>query len=283
MMHYPAAKYPIILALLITSLSLYCGIGDPNQQNDVSRYPRKYCVLSSEELLAPQQAYTRLNNNQLYTTQLDSFGYIDRKSYFWRGYAEDICPSDTALMITRSKEAVLKFSKFTYVTDTTLLKVRFSDGFANESGQCGGQPQIVYRGWGIHFYNQVYEQLEVLDTSIQVALHSEGVYWIGGHWYPEIIIPDGESVSSRKAKDLIIGTELTVPSMGGEPQVFIVEENDFNNTEVKVVLPFLVNDCIELRVVWQIGIDFGSISSAWYIYVDVITGEIVRIRTLFVS
>lgn len=284
-MHYPTAKFPFILGLIIAFAVQNCGILDSDLNDDCAApqdYPSKRCLLPPGDLQILQQAYTTLNDGQLYATQLDSFGDITRDGMVWRGLAEDICPSEETLMIARAKEAVLKFSDFTYVSDTILLEVGFSDGFWSDSGQCEGQPDLVYRGWSIHFNNQVYKQLEVLNTSIQVGLHSEGVYWIEGHWYPEITIPDCDSVSCNKAKEMIVGTEITWYGYGGDPNVFTVEEISITDSEEKVVLPFRTSDCIELRVAWRLGIDYLSGDRpSWYIYVDTITGEIIWIEQLF--
>lgn len=273
------------MGLLIACLSLSCGISEPDQQNDCTQpegYPSKRCLMPPGELETLQQAYTALNDGQLYATQLDSFGYITREGMIWRGLAEDICPSEEALMIARAKAAVLKFSPFTYVTDTTLLAVAFSEGFSSDSGQCKGQEALIYRGWSIHFHNQVYEQIEVLGTQIEVGLNSDKVYWIEGHWYPEIIVPDCELMSFKEAKELVVGTDITYYGFAGEPHVFTVGEDSFMGVEEKVVLPIQVSNYTELRVAWRLGIEFLSGDRpSWYIYVDTITGETIAIHQLF--
>lgn len=285
MKHFRAKRFIRLLILLVIGLGPACSLFDLEEQFDEVLpigYPSKYYILSPDEHQALQEAYTALNDNQLYATQLDSFGYITRDGMKWRGLAGDICPADEALMISRAKEAVAKFRDFTHVTDATDLRVSSSDGFSGDPGECAGQPAMVYKGWSVHFHNQVYGQMEVLHTGIDVGLDSEGVYWIEGHWYPEITIPLIPLVSSRQARNSIIGTKITWYGFAGEPHIFTVTSGSITGPAERVVLPFQTGSCIELRVVWRIGVEMSSsLSPAWYVYVDTMTGETVETWQLF--
>ncbi|MFB0515216.1 MAG: hypothetical protein ACETWG_01270 [Candidatus Neomarinimicrobiota bacterium] len=282
---YPMARLLLILGLIIAFAVQNCGILDSDLNDDCAApqdYPSKSCLLPPEDLHALQQTINTLNDGQLKSAQLDSFGYITSEGVYQGWSAEGLCPSQETLMITWAEEAVLKFGEFTGLPDFPAFEVQTSRGSRADSGECGGQPAEVYYNWLIRFHNQVYEGLEVLNTRISVGLYSEGAYWIEGHWYPEITIPKCESVSCSKAKEMIIGTEITWHGLGGEPHVFIVNVSSIMDSEEKVVLPFRTSDCIELRVAWRIGIEYlPSESPSWYIYVDTVTGETISIWQLF--
>jgi hypothetical protein len=262
---------------------LSCSLFEPNQYDDCSTpddYPSKSCLLASGDLQALQDAINTLSEGYLKAAQLDSFGYITSEGVY-QGWSEQrICQSRESQMITWAKEAVLKYGEYTGLPDSPTFEVLASGGTRSDSGECDGQPSEVYYNWMIRFQNQVYEGLEVLNTRINVGLYSEGAYWIEGHWYPEITIPDCDSVTCGEAKELVLGTEITWYGFGGEPHIFTVEDSTITDVEEKVILPFRSGDCIEHWVVWRIGILFGSMQG-WYIYVDIITGEIVGIEQLF--
>ena len=70
---------------------------------------------------------------------------------------------------------------------------------------------------------------------------------------------------------------------------FIVTEDALNidgaieNASVKILL-YEQNDSLEMRVCWRVPIfGFGNIYPDWYVFVDIISGEIITYWTLFIS
>ena len=169
-------------------------------------------------------------------------------------------------MNRRAKSMLLKNSKFTGVTDTTAMPINNSHSH--------GRGKL----WRVWFQNQVYNGLGVKNTEIFVLLDANGVYRVGGNWYNYIFIPD-EQISEEDAKNSIIGMEIKY-TCWSIPGVHIVSEQDMKNPAGKVVLPQISGENIELKVAWQISI--GS-PAEWYVYVDIVTGEVLKIEQLWVD
>jgi len=107
-----------------------------------------------------------------------------------------------------------------------------------------------------------------------------------GHHYTDIFVPKYDLVSLYEAEESVIGLELTYFGFA-DMDTFIVDENslyvDNANEEAAIkILPFEANDSIEMRVCWRIPIFSGSIYPDFYIFVDILSGEMITYQTLFI-
>ena len=59
--------------------------------------------------------------------------------------------------------------------------------------------------WMVTFQNQLYNNIEVYNTTIGVYISPKGVYGSYGNWYPEICIPDQIEVTFDEAKSKLVG------------------------------------------------------------------------------
>ena len=125
--------------------------------------------------------------------------------------------------------------------------------------------------WNIVIGNQVYQKLEVEHTRINLHLDSLGVYRAGGHWYPEIIVPENDNLNFETARIQIQGLKLITYGWSGPIEHIISAETPWTDEEIiKVIYPLSFKDRIELHVVWQL---FPSI---WRVLVDTSTGEVIH-------
>jgi len=253
-------------------LLLFLSCGDENNvlstDDQHLGYPTTLFALSAEELRLLEAEFDSLNDNKISVT-LDKYGLIGtHTSLVIETSNNKITDENQAI---RAAEATLvRNSKFTNVSDASLLAVKRTRKVHDDN-------------WEIHFKNQVYGDIEVIETEIGLRLH-EWVYMIwGGHFFRDIIVPSQFLIDEEVAKDSLIGYEIIWYDFGGQQQVYVISSNSFCQAQSDtVIVPLEKDEALELRVAWQVPIA-NAISPLWYVYVDVMTGDIIKVVQLFVT
>ena len=130
----------------------------------------------------------------------------------------------------------------------------------------------------VRFENQRYQGREVLFTPLTAWVDSVGVFGVRGYHFAEIHLPEVQ-LSAKAAKRYILGMEIPWDDVVGIEHIFTVTRDSFNDEPVQTIRPQNVGDTIELRVAWQIGV--GSGFGSWYVYVDIVTEEVLGTTQLF--
>lgn len=263
------------LFTLLSFLVLQCERFENNDSTN-GDYPTTIQPLSAAKLTELTSEFNALNDKRV-CTPLNEFGFIKYKlTYCLTRKIQRIEIKDEASKIRLAKETLLKNTKFSGITDTSALVVKRSTPLRGCIKCDGSDGDTVPIAWRIEFENQVYKNIEVKETRIVAFLDTNGVYMMGGNWYPDIFIPDKDIFSVEASKKNLIGTEITWYGWGGK-NVFVVESDSFSSNVRKVIIPFKNNNAIELRLTWK----FYVGGSSWAIYVDTTTGETVGIYQLF--
>lgn len=267
-------KILIFILPLITILS--CRILDTSGESNNSNigYPTTLYPLTETELNKLQTELNSLAGSQ-YKASLDTYGLIGPAGLLNRGTSSI---TDINSAVSKAKNAVVIFSKFTNVSDTSLLSV---DEATNIHGT------DLFNDWIVSFKNQTYNDMEVLNSTIMVLV-TDDIVQIAGHHYCEIFVPEENRITSQDAEKSIIGMELTYYGFA-DVDTFIVTEDALNingaieNTTIKI-LPYEKNDSLEMHVCWRVPIfAFGSKYPDWYVFVDIISSKVITYWTLFVS
>lgn len=229
-------------------------------------YPSQILPLSEIELQTLKAEFNTLKGDSV-SAELDEYGLVDWAGVLVRG-SSNITEADTA--VSKAREILVRLDKFTNVNDSTLLEIKEA---TNEHGSG------IYNDWIITFKNQMYSGLEVLNTEITVLVGDE-VRQISGHHYTNIFIPEIDVVDMESAGQLLIGYQIEY--ICWTPGSYVITEGSINYNKIeKVIYPLHPDDRIEFRVVWKIPVGDNSIPD-WYIYVDVMTGEIVLVGQTFI-
>lgn len=258
--------------LLISTFTLflvffmqYCDGTSINNNEIDENYPAKLFPLTEDEWQKLQNEFDLLNDSTI-CTKLNEYGFTgDRdnsKIHPDQGIKID---ESTALRI--AADCVLKNKKFTNVSDSLdlIASLSFSTVLEEDSTK-----------WKFTFGPQTYNGYEIPFSWIEVYLYGDGVYRLSGFWYSDIYIPDDDNIDIENAKEKIIGESITWYGDDGKPNEFIIDQESILEPIVKAIFPLDKEDCIELRVVWKIPIEFGSFTG-WHVYLDTSTGEIIAI------
>ncbi len=101
-----------------------------------------------------------------------------------------------------------------------------------------------------------------------------------GNWYPEIYVPRDFNINEDLAKRFLINRTVTHIGMAGNPiDLKITLESLQKSTTSLVVVPIENEDQIEIHVAWKIWVDQVS----FILYVDVMTGEVIRQEPTLIS
>jgi hypothetical protein len=261
-------KNRIIVLCSLVLLAQSCGV---NEYDETNGYPTKIYPLNSTELTKRISEYQTLNKNQV-CTSLNEFGFCEY----------DLTPcmnrsiqrteiTDEAKMINMAKEFISKNSKFTGISNIDELQLSSSSGIHGCIKCDGSEGDKKNIGWRVCFSNQIYNGYEVFNTEFMVFLDNNGVYMIGGNWYPKINIPDSNEFDLEKAKQSLYGHKISF--LCWSPINITVSAENIQEEARKVIIPYKIEDRIELRVAWEILIYGSGSTPLWTIYVDVMTGE----------
>ena len=270
-----------LLLALIFILFLSCNIlestDDSNDDIDPydpnSEYPTTYYPLPETELNELQIELDLLAGTK-YEASLDEYGLLGSDGLLNRGQSSIV---DVNVAISIAKIAVTHFSKFTNVSDSSSIVV-------NEATNVGGY--YLYTDWVVSFENQSYNSIEVLDTRLMVLITDE-IIQVRENYYDEIFVPEENLVSLENAEKSIIGMEIEFAGLA-YLDTLIVTEDMLNvegaiDTSVVKILPYELDNSIEMRVCWRIPIfAFTGIDPSWYVFIDILSSDIVTIQPLFV-
>lgn len=240
----------------------------PLSVNDIvvdENYPTTLYSVSFDELQLMQNEFDLLNESKI-LTKLNSFGFTGKFDYT-RQHTNPGIKINKTNAIKTAVSCLIKNNKFTNVKDSKVLmsSLTYSRDI-NDDSTC----------WKFRFGPQFYSKHEILYSLINVFVCGDGVYRIIGFWYPDIYIPTYVNFDIEKAKNVVIGEKIIWHGIGGEPYEFVVSEASIPENIVRSIFPIASNDSIELRITWKIPILFGSFIG-WHIYLDTMTGEIIKI------
>ena len=238
-------------------------------------YPTTILPYDSVEIMNRLDEINSLNEKYNDKTRyippsLTKFGFPGSDTRLPSFYKHSDIIIDEAEMQYITRSTLKTFNKYTGITDISLLRLR--------------KPQIRDSGttMRIRTENQVYERLEVKNTSIAVRLNANGIYMLSGNWYNYIYIPKSR-FSEEQAKESIIGLELIEGSFAGYITT-VVEWKMLNMPAKKVIIPVKSDNKIVLHVVWLITVSkyAGSgYSPSFYVYIDVVTNELIMTEALW--
>jgi len=265
----------VCLFMLPLLFFISCELFEDSDEDGNSNidYPTTLTQLSETELNELQLELDSLLNSQ-YKAKLDENGFICSAGLLSRGSSSI---SDANNAIKKPKSAILKFSQFTNVTDTSLLIVTEA---TNQHGT------NLFNDWIVSFQNQLYDNIEVLNTEMMVLI-TDNIVQIAGHHYSDIVIPENNLVSLEEAEESLIGLELTYYGYADIDTVVVTENSlhidNANEEATIIILPFENDNNLEMRVCWRIPIfGFGSIYPDFYIFVDILNEEMITYQTLFI-
>ncbi len=135
--------------------------------------------------------------------------------------------------------------------------------------------------WDINTPNQRIDTIEVLDTKIVFKIQNREVRRCVGNWYPVVYIPKVFNFNSKKAKLFLVNKVVSHYDFGGEEYEVTITPECLNESSVRLVIcPIKTDDKIEVRVSWE----FNIPSPVYYlIYIDVMTGEIIKKEPTIIS
>lgn len=244
------------------------------------RYPTTYARLSSDSLETLNELFSQANPR--ICTALNDFGF----TVSWGTVTS--CPRmrgrwardpQIESLIDKAKVTLAQNSRFTGVKDPSSLS--FSSARLLLSLQ---NDTLAFR---VDFKPQIYQGLRVNYTDIRIMVDSVGIFSIMGNHYPEIFIPE-PVVTPSQAQQSLLGEVIIWYDFGGAPREYVVSEESFSHDTlmadstpgaVKMVLPHKTDKGNELRVVWRIDVDGPS----WWMYVDIVTGELLLTEQLFIT
>ncbi len=230
-------------------------------------YPTTLHKLSQTELGSLQEKLDDKLSGMEYEAELDSFGLLGHYGLFPRGKSSI---TDTALAITLAKTALLYLCDFSNIVDTSTLYV--------ERLRHAVLPPY-FTDWDISFKNQYYNGMEVWDSQT-LAIVADDFIHITGHHYKNVFIPEHNIISKEQAKMKLVGTEIHYYCW--VPSTFVITDSSINlETMEQCVYPLVKPNSIELRVAWKVPISSDG-SPMWYYFIDVVTGETIGIRQLFI-
>jgi hypothetical protein len=266
-------KINIILFILLSSIFISGCQGSLNSYSIgeiefLKNYPYKIYAKTTNEIAVLQAEFDSLNKNRICTV-LDQFGFTDDAHCQEEIVEENLI--DQKKIVSLVKSTLVKNSKFTNVLDTSDLKV-------NKFDQVGISPFHN----SIDFKEQVVEDLTIEESRIIVFFYGNYVYQIHGSWYPEIPIPPKEyGHSIFEAKYRIIGKKFEY-SCWTKGELTITWQSIMDEYTERCIYPIISDSSIEFRHVYRFTISRGNPQRPdFHIYVDIITGEIIKFIQLF--
>ena len=236
-------------------------------------YPTIITPLPTNDLAALKSDFQR--RYQRVCSDLDEYGHPVRRF----GNSALSCPPSIGIdveapydgLVDATKAAMADMFDFTEVSDPSALVVR----------RVSAAAETPFRKsfLTVSFENQRYEGREVLSTPITAWVDSFGVLAVRGYHFAELHLPVIR-FPSVAAQARIVGLEIPWDDILGREHIFVVTRDSFEGDPVQVVRPQEVGDTIELYVAWEIGIARQGFLS-WYVYVDIVTGELLGTRQLF--
>jgi hypothetical protein len=223
--------------------------------------------LSQSEFNARQDQLS-LKLGAQYTATLDGFGLLGHLGLLSRGKSSITIPDQA---VTVAKYALQQLSSFTNISDTSALSVE------NATKYDGSQS---FSDWTITFKDQTYQGIEVWDTRI-LTLVSDNLVSLDGHHYKDVFVPRDDIVSRERAQQSIVGKVISYSCF--TPGRFTITASSIVTAGVAYnIVPLVKNDSLEFHLTWRIPISPEGESPYWYYFLDVLTGETILVRQLFI-
>ena len=207
-----------------------------------------------------------LDNREEWQVNLDQFGLVRQANKVVVSPQPAPNATDQAATIEMAKNFIVENSKYTGVINKDALDVNRN-------------PTINRNRMTFSFKNQTYQGIVIENMNIYIVADNGGILKITGHWYPRINITTEPKINLDEVKKKIIGQETTVGEAGGLPEkvLFSGEAKNFESGEL-VILPV---DDDRLTLCWKIF--YKQQRLPWIIYVDAISGDIIKIQPNFVT
>jgi hypothetical protein len=133
--------------------------------------------------------------------------------------------------------------------------------------------------WHLVFKSQIYITGEpVVDTRLYFTLTYDEVTSCVGNWYTDVYVPATLNFNQEEVKSLLVGRILDFIDISGYPYYSIITSDNLNSASIKLAFVPIENDqSIQLKVTWEVYVD------SYLLYIDVMTGEIVRKICMIIS
>jgi hypothetical protein len=205
-----------------------------------------------------------------FVSYIDEYGLFSFSGTLGRGNSNI---TDKNVAIRLAKEALLKYSKYSNVSDTSKLELK-------ETANNNSSP-LHFTDWIITFKNQKYNGIEVLNTGIIVIVHNQ-VSQIIGHHFKNISIPVNGIVPKDKLVEILSGKKLETMCWT-KIEVTITPEMILKNKIAQNIIWQEVKNSIEFRVAWNVPITTSKDENvSWNVWVDILSGEILLYSPTFI-
>jgi len=263
-------KQIVTLGLLL-AINISCEqTAEPDTENPPTtdstlnkEYPTKLYKLDSVEL-------SRLKTESVYP--LDSFGLFVWTGILSSGYSSI---EDTNSLVSLAKHTLVTNSKFSNVFSDSSLVLK----------SVKRSSLVNYTYWDIIFRNQIYKGLEVLNTEI-IMRANDTITCIRGHFFKDIFIPKEGLLPIDTIRDKIVGKTIEYYDFSGLRTKVITDQSIVDDF-IKTIYWINKGAYIEFRVAWQVPIlrdeDSNDTDIGWYLYVDVLSGEILGSVATFIA
>jgi hypothetical protein len=257
-MRFQMAQSVSLLLLGIVVLLSSCDKRSPTKPDSSTEYPTIVVPLSPDSLDSAREEFALANPK--ICSSLNEYGFTDGP-LCWEGSA-GVAPhrddETVNALVEMTRDTVLRNSKFTGVTQRSLLEV---------SHIFGGSLAIL-----VQFKPQYCEGLPILGSEIEARVDSVGVISIRGYHYREIHIPS-RRLNAEEARRAVVGMRLKWSYKDGG--FHRVEYDDLCRELCEVVFPFESDGKRELRSAW--GVPVGCEQLRWTVYIDSVSGDALRV------
>jgi hypothetical protein len=235
----------------------------------VRNYPYTLYAKSGEEIDQLQSQFDQLNGGKI-CTRLNVFGLTGESEICIPETPDNDISNQTA-MIRIAKTSLLRNMLFTNVADTTQLKIRqILDINASPTER------------RITFDEQVYHGFSVDQSNIVVFYYGDYIYRIDGCWYRDIPVPEKLPLNASDAKEKLIGLQFDFYCWN-VIHITVTRESILDDLTAKYIFPVKNEESIAFRFSYRFSVRFGNDPNPEFqIYVDGVTGEVIKIRSLIV-
>jgi len=174
------------------------------------------------------------------------------------------------------KKDMFDYTEAVKVGDKFLEENGYLFGMEEQRPQCidvagSENPELGYV-W-LYFSEQIYNEYPVIGTRVMMKVDYPGVVIESRvRWYPDIIIPEAETLGEDDIRLLIKDLAMNYQGKGGQELLYIVKESDVKEI-TKVIFPVRTEDELKFYIAWKISIDKEEVRDAWTIYLEAYSGD----------